>query len=85
MMISPSVDEVLNARNIKNRYSLVIITAKRAREIQETGVTFTSCGSNKAVSVALNEIHENKVTFKEHGEDKASTEFYVFKDDITEE
>ncbi len=84
MMISPSVDEVLNARNIKNRYSLVIITAKRAREIQETGVTFTSCGSNKAVSVALNEIHENKVTFKEHDE-SANADFYVFKDDIIEQ
>ena len=85
MMISPSVDEVLNSRNIKNRYSLVIITAKRAREIQETGVTFTTCGSNKAVSVALNEIHENKVTFKEHTEDKGMNDFIVFKDEDTEE
>ena len=85
MMISPSVDEVLNERNIKNRYSLVIITAKRAREIQESGVTFTTCGSNKAVSVALNEIHENKVTFKEHSDEKAAADFYVFKDDVTEE
>lgn len=85
MMISPSVDEVLNARNIKNRYSLVIITAKRAREIQETGVTFTTCGSNKAVSVALNEIHENKVTFKQHSDEKPAGDFFVFKDDVTEE
>jgi len=85
MMISPSIDEVMNERNIKNRYSLVIITAKRAREIQETGVTFTSCGSDKAVSVALNEIHENKVTFKEHSAQTANNDFYVFKDDITEE
>ena len=84
MMISPSIDEVMNERNIKNRYSLVIITAKRAREIQENGVTFTNCGSNKAVSVALNEIYENKVTFKEYDENK-NNNFYVFKDDVTEE
>ena len=51
---------------------------------RENGVTFTNCGSNKAVSVALNEIYENKVTFKEYDENK-NNNFYVFKDDVTEE
>ena len=49
MMVNPSVDEVMNARNIESKYSLVIITAKRARDIQETGVTYTSCDCEKAV------------------------------------
>ena len=85
MMVSPSVDEVMNARNIESKYSLVIITAKRARDIQETGVTFTSCDSKKAVSVALNEIYENKVTFRNHSEAKPTSDFMVFKDDVIEE
>ena len=85
MMVSPSVDEVMNARNITSKYSLVIITAKRARDIQETGVTFANCDSQKPVSVALNEIHENKVTFRKKSDIKPVSEFMVFKDEITEE
>ena len=85
MMVNPSVDEVMNARNIESKYSLVIITAKRARDIQETGVTYTNCDSEKAVSVALNEIYENKVTFRNKEDVKSTSDFLVFKDEITEE
>ena len=85
MMVNPSVDEVMNARNIESKYSLVIITAKRARDIQETGVTYTSCDSEKAVSVALNEIYENKVTFRNKEDVRATTDFLIFKDEVTEE
>ena len=85
MMVNPSVDELMNARNIESKYSLVIITAKRARDIQETGVTYTSCDSEKPVSVALNEIYENKVTFRNKEDAKPITDFLVFKDEATEE
>lgn len=85
MMVNPSVDEVMNARNIESKYSLVIITAKRARDIQETGVTYTSCDSEKAVSVALNEIYENKVTFRNKDDVKSTSDFLVFKEEATEE
>ena len=37
MMVYPSVNEVMEARDIKSKYSLVIITAKRARDIVQTG------------------------------------------------
>ena len=62
MMIYPSITELME--KFDNKYSLVIATAKRAREIYQTGITFTECKSNKPVTIAVNEIAENKVTFK---------------------
>lgn len=84
MMVEPSVNEVMDLRNIKSKYSLVIITAKRARDIVSTGVTFSDCDSIKPVSVALNEIYENKVSFKFKDEqEKPNPEFVLFKSDDT--
>ena len=85
MMVSPSVDEVMNARNIESKYSLVIITAKRARGIQGTGVTFASCDSKNAVSVALNEIYENKVSFRTRDMARPVFNNSVLKQEIVEE
>ena len=84
MMVYPSVNEVMEARNIKSKYSLVIITAKRARDIVQTGQTFTECSSSKPVSIAINEIHENKVSFKSTDK-KPVVEFLSFKDEEMEE
>lgn len=85
MMVYPSVNEVMEARDIKSKYSLVIITAKRARDIVQTGQTFTECTSSKPVSIAINEIHENKVSFKSTEVEKPVVEFLSFKDDELEE
>ncbi len=62
-MIYPAIGNLME--KFKSRYSLVIGVAKRAREIYQTGVTFTECKSSKPVTVAINEIAENKVSFKE--------------------
>ncbi len=62
-MIYPAIGDLME--KFKSRYSLVIGVAKRAREIYQTGVTFTECKSTKPVTVAVNEIAENKVSFKE--------------------
>ena len=62
-MIYPAIGDLMT--KFKSRYSLVIGVAKRAREIYQTGVTFTECKSSKPVTVAVNEIAENKVSFKE--------------------
>ena len=84
MMVEPSVNEVMELRNIKSKYSLVIITAKRARDIVTTGVSFSDCNSLKPVSVALNEIYENKVSFRFKDEqEKQNPEFVLFKSDDT--
>ncbi len=62
MMIYPSINKLM--QKVDSKYSLVIATAKRAREIVQTGVTFTECDSDKPVTIAINEIYENKVSFK---------------------
>ncbi len=64
MMIYPSVTDLIRANKVPDRYTLVIATAKRAREILQTGITFTDCNSDKPVTIALHEINENKVSFK---------------------
>lgn len=85
MMVYPSVNEVMELRNIKSKYSLVIIVAKRAREIVETGVSFTECPSNKPVSVAVNEIFENKVSFHAKDNEKTDETPTLFKSEETTE
>ena len=63
-MIYPSINEIMKAKNIDSKYTLVVATAKRAREINQTKVTFSECKSDKAVTIALHEIYENKISFK---------------------
>ncbi|MBQ4526552.1 MAG: DNA-directed RNA polymerase subunit omega [Clostridia bacterium] len=63
-MIYPSINEIMKAKNISSKYTLVVATAKRAREINQTKVTFTECKSDKPVTIALHEIYENKINFK---------------------
>ena len=63
-MIYPSINEIMIAKNIDSKYTLVVATAKRAREINQTKVTFSECKSDKAVTIALHEIYENKISFK---------------------
>ena len=63
-MIYPSINEIMKAKNIDSKYTLVVATAKRAREINQTKVTFSECKSDKAVTIALHEIYENKINFK---------------------
>ncbi len=67
MMIYPSINKLM--QKVDSKYSLVIATAKRAREIVQTGVTFTECDSDKPVTIAINEIYENKVSFKNPDQD----------------
>jgi len=66
-MIYPSINEIMKSKNIDSKYTLVVATAKRAREINQTKVTFSECKSDKAVTVALHEIYENKINFKKSG------------------
>ena len=63
-MIYPSINEIMKSKGIDSKYTLVVATAKRAREINKSKVSFTECKSDKAVTIALHEINENKVSFK---------------------
>ncbi len=64
-MLKPSASELMKSKKIDSKYTLVIATAKRAREIySKKDNVFVECKSDKPVSIAVNEIAENKVTLR---------------------
>ena len=66
MMTKPTVAELLE--KMENRYSLVIATSKRARQISEGSEPLVKNDDIAAVSIAADEINEGKVTIKEEEE-----------------
>lgn len=46
------------------RYTLVVLAAKRAREIINGSKALIDCKSEKPVSIALEEIAQGKITFQ---------------------
>ena len=61
-MIYPPLSSLLD--KVENsRYTLVVATAKRARQLSEGSHKLTRCASEKPVTIALNEINENKITY----------------------
>lgn len=60
-MIEPSINMLLEKAD--SRYTLVILAAKRARQIAEGAHKLTKCKSDKPVTVAVNEIGEDKITY----------------------
>lgn len=61
-MINPSVVDLL--KKVDNRYTLVTITAKRARQLIEGSKPLVNVDSTKPVTIAINEIYENAITYK---------------------
>ena len=61
MIVKPTVAELLEKVN-DNRYSVVIMTAKRARQIADGDTVRTKAKDRSAVTLAANEIAEGKVT-----------------------
>jgi len=59
MIIKPTVTDLLEV--VSNRFELVIITAKRARQITEGRMVLTKVNEESAVTLATNEIAEGKV------------------------
>ena len=75
-MIEPKIDELLESESVDSRYTLVILAAKRAREINSY---YSQLGEgrgefvppliegglgSKPLAIALQEISEGKVTFE---------------------
>jgi DNA-directed RNA polymerase subunit omega len=61
-MISPSVVDLLE--KVHDRYSLVILTSKRARQIIEGSAPQISINSNKPLTIAINEVDKNAVEYE---------------------
>ncbi|WP_244833225.1 DNA-directed RNA polymerase subunit omega [Clostridium sp. BJN0001] len=61
-MINPSVVDLLN--KVHDRYSLVILTSKRARQIIEGAKAEVEVPSNKPLTIAINEINQDKINYE---------------------
>ena len=61
-MINPSVVDLLE--KIHDRYSLVMLTSKRARQIIEGSEAKIAIDSNKPLTIAINEIDEDAFEFE---------------------
>ena len=60
MMVKPTVKELLE--KIDNRFELVVVTAKRARQIADGAEVLTDVDEEAPVTLAANEIAEGNVT-----------------------
>ena len=65
MMLRPAVSQIL--KNNESYYSLVIAVAKRAREIIDGAEVYVSAknrDNNKPVTIATQEVADEKITFR---------------------
>lgn len=62
-MINPSIVELLE--KVDNRYSLAIVTSKRARQLIDGAEALVKTQDTiKPLTVAIKEVNEGKVTYK---------------------
>lgn len=61
-MINPSVEELL--LKVEDRYSLVIVTSRRARQLIEGAEKTIITGAKKPLTIAINEVSEGTVTYE---------------------
>lgn len=60
-MINPGIGKLLS--KVDSRYTLVVVVAKRARQLNEGSSKLVDCDSEKAVTVAVDEVSEDKITY----------------------
>ena len=70
-MLYPSINEIKHKAD--SRYTLVILAAKRARDIVDGKPPLVSCKVNRPVSIAAREINEDMIKVR-YPEDKPSEE-----------
>jgi DNA-directed RNA polymerase subunit omega len=64
-MLYPSIN--LIRQKADSRYTLVILAAKRARDIIDGKPKLTEADIERPVSIAANEIAEDLITYKREG------------------
>ena len=62
-MVEPTIDTLLTKADSK--YSLVCAAAKRAREIVDGAEPMNTGGAKKPVTMALQEIGEDNITYQQ--------------------
>lgn len=61
-MIYPSLDVLVT--KVDSKYTLVVLAAKRAREIMDGANTLVDSKSNKQVTIALEEVAQDKISYE---------------------
>ncbi|MDU5105873.1 MULTISPECIES: DNA-directed RNA polymerase subunit omega [unclassified Clostridium] len=61
-MINPSIIDLL--QKVDDRYSLVIVTSKRARQIINGSEPLVATKSKKPLTIAINEVNEGEVGYE---------------------
>lgn len=62
MMLYPSINEI--KKKADSRYTLVILAAKRARDLIDGKPRLTNSDAEVPVSIAANEIAEDLITYR---------------------
>lgn len=60
-MIEPSINSLME--KMDSRYTLVVATAKRARQLTDGAKKLTKVEALKSVTIAIHEIDENKIKY----------------------
>lgn len=68
MLIKPSINDLLEKTD--SRYTLVIETAKRARQIAQGEEPLVECPSKNPVTIAAYEIAQDKVSYTQAVEEE---------------
>lgn len=61
-MINPPINELLE--KVDNRYSLVTVTSKRARQLIEGYQNFVEVDSSKPLTIAINEVNDGFIKYE---------------------
>ncbi|MDY4079778.1 MAG: DNA-directed RNA polymerase subunit omega [Clostridium sp.] len=61
-MINPSVVDLL--KRVEDRYTLVMVTSKRARQIIAGEEPLEDANSKKPLTIAINEVNDGLVTYE---------------------
>ncbi|MGG7143749.1 DNA-directed RNA polymerase subunit omega [Clostridium nigeriense] len=61
-MINPSVMDLL--KKVDDRYSLVMVTSKRARQLINGSKPLVETKSKKPLTIAINEVNEGEVGYE---------------------
>lgn len=71
-MLYPSINEIRKSADA--RYTIVIMAAKRARDLIDGKPVLVDCAVDKPVSIAAQEIAEDLISYKRSEELEATTE-----------
>lgn len=63
-MLKPNIDELME--KVDSRYTLVMVVAKRARQLIETQEQLIETESKKPISIAVEEFYEDKVKYYDY-------------------